>query len=407
MQVGRRLRTFFTGLAVALAAAVGSTMMTASASTAASTFPDVPTTSPFYHAISWLADQQITTGFADGTFRPRNQITREAMAAFLYRLSGSPDYTPPSAPTLSDVPVGSAFYKEINWLSANGITTGYPDGTFRPRNHITREAMAAFLHRYATMTGTSDDDVANEDLFLDVTPGSIFSADIAWLATSGISTGYEAGSGCYTYRPRNAVTREAMAAFLYRFETGNDTGSAPTGKCSPAPRGSGSLSGNAGTVRVGSAIKPGTYQSTRPKSSILCYWERLSSADGEFDSILANDAVIDSKSIVTILPGDAYFHTDGCGTWTPIPKLGALSSKTTISGTAGTLLVGPDIRPGTYTSTNPDSCYWARLSNFTGVFDAIIANDISTTVGASMVVTVLNSDHGFVTEGCGTWKLAD
>jgi peptidoglycan/xylan/chitin deacetylase (PgdA/CDA1 family) len=113
----------------------------------APTFSDVPSGAPFYNEIRWLASTGITTGYPDGTYHPGEAVSRAAMAAFLYRLKGSPA-VPANAPTFSDVPAGAPFYNEIRWLASTGITTGFPDGTYRPATAINRDAMAAFLYRY-------------------------------------------------------------------------------------------------------------------------------------------------------------------------------------------------------------------------------------------------------------------
>lgn len=65
----------------------------------------------------------------------------------------------------------------------------------------------------------------------------------------------------------------------------------------------------------------------------------------------------------------------------------------------GTWRVGIDIEPGTYRTAGTDSCYWARLSNFTGNND-IIAND---NARGPAIVTILASDAGFISRRCGTW----
>lgn len=122
-----------------------------------SAFTDVTTSHPFYREISWLATQGISTGWdtAEGTrtFRPDRPISRDAMAAFLYRASGYPTYTAPARSPFNDVSPAQQFYKEMTWLSANGISTGWtePDGaaTYRPLTDIKRDAMAAFLYRLA------------------------------------------------------------------------------------------------------------------------------------------------------------------------------------------------------------------------------------------------------------------
>ena len=109
-------------------------------------FPDVPVDHPFHDEIAWLVAEGITTGFEDGTFRPTNPVTRQAAAAFLYRLAGGLPVT--GAAGFPDVPSNHPFHDEIAWLVAEGITTGWPDNTFRPTNRVTRQAMAAFLYRF-------------------------------------------------------------------------------------------------------------------------------------------------------------------------------------------------------------------------------------------------------------------
>ena len=95
-----------------------------------------------------MAARGITTGYGDGTFRPSDSVNRDAMAAFFYRNAGSPQFAAPAASPFKDVPANSQFYKEIAWLAEQGITKGWDDGTYRPGEPIHRDAMAAFLYRY-------------------------------------------------------------------------------------------------------------------------------------------------------------------------------------------------------------------------------------------------------------------
>ena len=171
-------------------------------------FCDVSGNYVFADEIEWLSTQGITTGYPDGDFNPRRSITREAMAAFMYRYAGKPSFSAPSRSPFKDLSRADPFYKEITWLADQGITTGYDDGTFRPGNKISREAMAAFLYRYAGAEGYQ----ARGQEFSDVPTGYVFADEIAWLADQGITTGYDDG----TFRPGNKISREATAAFLYR-----------------------------------------------------------------------------------------------------------------------------------------------------------------------------------------------
>ena len=173
-------------------------------------FKDVPADYPFVNDINWLAQRRITTGWSDGTFRPNGSVERGAMAAFFYRMAGSPQFTAPSTPSFKDVPRDHPFYKEIEWMRARGITTGWSDGTFRPNDAVNRDAMAAFFYRFAGSPAYSAPAVSP---FTDVSTGSQFYREIAWLADQRITTGWPDGS----FRPVQPIERGAMAAFLHRY----------------------------------------------------------------------------------------------------------------------------------------------------------------------------------------------
>ena len=173
-------------------------------------FKDVPADYPFVNDINWLAQRRITTGYPDGTFRPNGSVERGAMAAFFYRMAGSPQFTAPSTPSFKDVPRDHPFYKEIEWMRARGITTGWSDGTFRPNDAVNRDAMAAFFYRFAGSPAYSAPVVSP---FSDVSTGSQFYREISWLADQRITTGWADGS----FRPVQPIERGAMAAFLHRY----------------------------------------------------------------------------------------------------------------------------------------------------------------------------------------------
>lgn len=188
-------------------------------------FSDVFEDTPHYQEIGWLSASGVSTGFEDGTFRPIESVTRQDMAAFLYRMAGSPDYTPTASELrrFSDVDESTPHYNEILWMASAGISTGFEDGTFRPLNNVTRQDAAAFLRRLAALefdpsvsswTSAAEDRVA----FSDVTTSTSHAEDIWWLSSAGISGGYADG----TFRGLSAVTRQDMAAFLYRLNVLSD-----------------------------------------------------------------------------------------------------------------------------------------------------------------------------------------
>jgi hypothetical protein len=110
-------------------------------------FSDVPPEHAFYLAIEWMKAEGLTVGNADGTFTPEAPISRQATAAFLYRAAGQPAFTAPETPSFTDLVVDQPFYLEIEWMKAEGITVGNADGTFGAIENVSRQAIAAFLHR--------------------------------------------------------------------------------------------------------------------------------------------------------------------------------------------------------------------------------------------------------------------
>ncbi|MDO4254704.1 MAG: S8 family serine peptidase [Kocuria sp.] len=114
---------------------------------AISPYTDVSPRHPFYKEIMWARDKGIMQGWVDGTFRPNHHVTRDATAAIFHRLAGSPQYAAPNNSRFRDVSPTSQFYREIHWFADQGVTTGWPDGTYRPLDATNRDAMAAFIYR--------------------------------------------------------------------------------------------------------------------------------------------------------------------------------------------------------------------------------------------------------------------
>lgn len=181
--------------------------------TAATTgFRDVLGSYQFYKEISWMTEENITTGYAGKWFHPERSVSREAFAAFLYRLDGSPSVSLPSKSPFKDVKRSDQFYRQIVWLEKTGITTGWADKTFRPDLPISRSAMAAFLYRYDRHDGGPAYSAPRTSRFKDMKTSSKFFKEVSWLASSGMTTGYSD----HTFRPYNSTSRAATAAFLFR-----------------------------------------------------------------------------------------------------------------------------------------------------------------------------------------------
>jgi hypothetical protein len=171
----------------------------------------------FAYEIAWLASNGVTTGYADGTFRPSAPVLREQMAAFIFRLSGEDDYEAPEFSPFVDVPTTHVFYREISWLAEEGISTGYANGdgtrSFAPSAPVLREQMAAFLFRGFRAEYSHGSEPAS---FTDTPRTAAFFDEIEWLALVDVTTGYLEPNGTRTFRGGEPVLREQMAAFLYR-----------------------------------------------------------------------------------------------------------------------------------------------------------------------------------------------
>lgn len=157
--------------------------------------------------IEWLVDRGVSLGCNppdNNRFCPYGAVTRGEMAAFLTRALGLTPTVSPFGDTS-----GSVFEGEIGALAAAGITAGCAVDRFCPQDPVTREQMAAFLRRAFTLYRPNTDTFVDDD-------DSLFEADIEALRYAGITTGCATELFC----PRALVTRQEMAAFLYRALTG-------------------------------------------------------------------------------------------------------------------------------------------------------------------------------------------
>lgn len=199
------------------ALAAGAAAVPATSAQAASGFSDVPATYEFAASVDWMVAKGIAEGWPDRTFRPHAPVERGAFAAFLYRLAGKPAYLAPETPQFSDVPASHPFYKEISWAAQYGITTGWPDRTFRPSATIKRDAIAAFMYRMACQPAYS---APADTGFRDVARNRQFAKEISWAKSAGLLGGWSDG----TFRPLNDTERGAVAVMLHRTVVNNLVG---------------------------------------------------------------------------------------------------------------------------------------------------------------------------------------
>ena len=114
-------------------------------------FEDVSDDAWYASAVRFVSEKGLMTGVSETAFDPDGTATRAMIVTILYREAGSPKTEAKSA--FQDVPDGKWYTDAVIWASENQLVEGYGDGTFRPDLPISREQLAAILYRYARTKG--------------------------------------------------------------------------------------------------------------------------------------------------------------------------------------------------------------------------------------------------------------
>lgn len=155
-------------------------------------FADIPADFWCYEEVRYVYERGLMSGIEPAAFRPDDATTRSMIVTALYQMAGAPAVT---GAEFTDVPFDLYCAPAVAWASANGIVNGYPDGTFRPDVPITREQMAAFMYRYARYRG--DDVSARVDLSAYVDAGGIAAYAVegmGWANAMGLVNGTSAAT---------------------------------------------------------------------------------------------------------------------------------------------------------------------------------------------------------------------
>ena len=182
-------------------------------STEALPFTDVADAARYADAVKYVSENGLMTGVSATEFAPDGTATRGQIVTILWRLAGSPVVN--YAMRYADVS-GDAWYGEaVRWASAEGVVTGYSESSFAPDDAITREQLAAILYRYAKAQGQGFTGLWYFPLsFTDA--GDVSSwADEAmhWCVMKGVLN----GTSETELSPKATATRAQLAAILQRF----------------------------------------------------------------------------------------------------------------------------------------------------------------------------------------------
>lgn len=171
-------------------------------------FADVAKGSWYYEGVRYAYENGLMSGTGEGTFSPDLPTSRGMLVTILYRLAGSPAA---GSASFTDVAKGQWYADGVAWASANGVVSGYPDGSFRPNDTITREQMAAILYQYARIQGKLDDSRADLSIFSDLDSLSAYAKEpMSWAVAQGLFSGVSAD----TLAPGGSTTRAQAAVIL-------------------------------------------------------------------------------------------------------------------------------------------------------------------------------------------------
>ena len=151
-------------------------------------FTDVSTSDWFYDDVAFVYENGLFSGTDSRSFSPNASMTRAMLVTVLYRLEGEPTVTGRSS--FTDVRSGTYYEKAVIWAAANGIVTGTDSTSFSPDAKVTREQLAAILYRYAQYRKLDTDASAKLNSFTDADSVSAYASEaLGWAVSEGLING--------------------------------------------------------------------------------------------------------------------------------------------------------------------------------------------------------------------------
>lgn len=173
---------------------------------------DVDSELYYYVPIQFVYGEGYMVGVSDTKFAPEAELSRAMAVAILYRMAGAPEVS--EEKNFPDVQTDSYYADAVAWGISEEIVAGYPDNTFRPTQSITRQEMAALLHRYARQEGYDVSKAADLSSHTDAKSINDYAVDaMEWAVAVGLIVGET--SDCLA--PRGTSTRGQFAAVVYRY----------------------------------------------------------------------------------------------------------------------------------------------------------------------------------------------
>lgn len=153
-------------------------------------FTDVKENHWYYSAVEYAFSKGMMSGMTDTTFGPNVATNRAMLVSVLWRFEGSPEGFSHS---FSDVKSSHYFDKAVAWASSNGIVAGKSADKYAPNDKLTREQMAAILYRYAKYAGKDTTAEGDISVFADLNKLDSYAVDaMKWAFGKGVITGMNA-----------------------------------------------------------------------------------------------------------------------------------------------------------------------------------------------------------------------
>ncbi|MBR4882055.1 MAG: S-layer homology domain-containing protein, partial [Clostridia bacterium] len=179
-------------------------------------FTDVKSTHWYYDAVRICNENNIFSGTAADKYSPSVKMTRAMLVKALANLDGYTEDFKGTTP-FTDVKSGHWFASAVEWAYTNGITSGKTDTTFAPNENITREQLAAMLYRYASYKGMTVENSKSITDFPDANKVASYAvANFEWAYGNGIINGSKSGDTLYL-NPRNPATRAECATMFSKY----------------------------------------------------------------------------------------------------------------------------------------------------------------------------------------------
>ncbi len=178
-------------------------------------FGDVKQADWFYAGVKFANEHALFQGTAADTFSPDAPMTRGMLVTVLWRLDGKPAAA--AAGRFADVAPAAYYAEAVAWASEQGVVNGIDATHFAPENEVTREQIAAILYRYAEKKGMNTQNRADLSVFPDAAQVSAYAKDaLAWANAEGLVKGM-AQSGRDYLAPQGHATRAQVATILARY----------------------------------------------------------------------------------------------------------------------------------------------------------------------------------------------